>query len=125
LHPLFAKESRLFVGEAAGIQDLLWGFGMRTAMRSGFLAARSIIEGTDYGMAARKAFGSYLKAGVVSRFLWETLRSGDYRLIMAGVAASRNKISFLRSFYTYGALQRLLYPLALMALRRRYSLGPE
>ena len=125
LHPCFTVENRLYVGEAAGVQDLLWGFGMRTAMHSGFLAARSIIEGVDYAAAAQKAFGNHLKAGVVNRFLWETLRPGDYRLIMNGLNAARNQLSFLRSFYNYGTLQRLLYPLALLALRRRYRLGVD
>jgi flavin-dependent dehydrogenase len=122
LHPRFADGKRLYVGEAAGVQDLLWGFGMRTAMRSGYLAARSIIEGTDYTEAARKNFGDYLKAGVVNRFLWETLRFDDYRLIMTGLASARNQLSFLGSFYNYGVLQRLLYPFAVLTLRRRYML---
>ena len=40
-------EGRYFVGEAAGFQDQLAGFGMAYAFRSGYLAARSIIEGLD------------------------------------------------------------------------------
>jgi len=125
LHPLYEKEERLYVGEAAGVQDLLWGFGMRTAIRSGWLAARSIVEGFSYTTAAGHAFGNYLRAGVVSRFFWETLRGFDYRLIMGGLAASRNQLSILRSFYCLGVPQRLLYPFALLSLRRRYNLGTD
>jgi flavin-dependent dehydrogenase len=38
----------LVVGEQAGFQDMLAGFGIRYALRSGILAAQSIIEGIDY-----------------------------------------------------------------------------
>ncbi len=33
----------LYVGESAGFQDFLWGFGMRYAMTSGYLSAQSVI----------------------------------------------------------------------------------
>jgi len=125
LHPFFEKGKRLYVGEAAGVQDLLWGFGMRTAIRSGWLAARSIVEGFSYTTVARQAFGNYLRAGVVSRFLWETLRGFDYRLIMGTLLTSRHQLFFLRSFYHFGVPQRLLYPFALLSLRRRYHLEAE
>ena len=36
------REGRLYVGEAAGIQDLLWGFGIDKALTSGYLAAQSL-----------------------------------------------------------------------------------
>jgi len=37
-----------YVGEAAGLQDALWGFGIRFAMESGYLAAQSILKGEPY-----------------------------------------------------------------------------
>jgi flavin-dependent dehydrogenase len=50
----FKEGKSLLVGEAAGLQDLLAGFGMRTAFKSGYLAARAIIEGTDYEELAKR-----------------------------------------------------------------------
>jgi flavin-dependent dehydrogenase len=38
----------IYVGEAAGFQDPLFGFGMAYAVKSGYFAAHSIIEGRDY-----------------------------------------------------------------------------
>jgi flavin-dependent dehydrogenase len=35
--------NKLYVGEAAGLQDL-WGFGIRSSIISGFLAAKAIIN---------------------------------------------------------------------------------
>jgi len=42
------RSGRLYVGEAAGLQDPAWGFGLRYALESGALAARCLLEGTDY-----------------------------------------------------------------------------
>jgi len=43
----------LVVGEAAGFQDALFGFGIRSAMVSGALAGIAIAEGRDYDEAWR------------------------------------------------------------------------
>lgn len=117
--PEFQAGNALFVGEAAGLQDFLWGFGIRTAIRSGHLAARSLLEGADYVAQACQQFAPRLRAGVVNRFLWELLRVANYRLLMA--ILHRGGLPLLQSFYGYNALQRLLFPLARGVLRRRYS----
>ena len=46
-HAATSNGSR-FVGEAAGFQDYLFGLGIRYALTSGSLAARSILEERDY-----------------------------------------------------------------------------
>lgn len=77
-HTRYSDESgRLYVGEAAGLQDAEWGFGMMTAMRSGVLAANSLLtsqdDGQDYGTAARREFDRAHAAGLVNRATWEKL----------------------------------------------------
>lgn len=52
----FKKDDNLFIGEAAGLQDFLWGFGMKYAFASGFLAAQSIINGEDYEKKLKSDF---------------------------------------------------------------------
>lgn len=120
--PRWSLGGTLFAGEAAGLQDLLWGFGIRTAARSGYLAASAILRGADYPEFYRKTaeatFGRWIKAGLVNRFLWEALRVGDYALLLQ--ILHRGGLRLLRSFYGYNALQRLLYPLASLAFRQRY-----
>ncbi len=120
--PRWSLGGTLFAGEAAGLQDLLWGFGIRTAIRSGHLAAQAILCGADYPKLYREsaaaAFDRWTKAGVVNRFLWELLRAGDYALLLE--ILHRGGLRLLRSFYRYNALQRLLYPLASVAFRQRY-----
>lgn len=70
----FADESgRLYAGEAAGLQDAEWGFGMMTAMRSGVLAANSILDGQDYATRASCEFAGSRDAGLVNRAMWDKL----------------------------------------------------
>jgi flavin-dependent dehydrogenase len=44
LRPTAVEGRKLYLGESAGFQDALFGLGMRYAMMSGFLAARSVIH---------------------------------------------------------------------------------
>ena len=49
LMPRTAKiKNKLLVGEAAGFSEADRGFGMHYALESGFLAAKSLMEGLDY-----------------------------------------------------------------------------
>jgi len=116
----YAKEGRLYVGEAAGLQDLLWGFGIRYAVRSGHLAARCLIEGQDYAQAAADMFAGSLRASVVNRFIWERLGNKGYTFFMKLGKRSKDPRRFLLDFFRYSALRRLAFPLALWDLRRRH-----
>jgi flavin-dependent dehydrogenase len=112
------KRIPLHVGEAAGLQDFLGGFGMRFAITSGYLAAQSFIENLDYGRIANRRFQNKLKAGVVNRYLWENvLPKRNYALFI-------NMGEFVRvnmhSMYNYNLLQRMIYPLALAKLKKTY-----
>lgn len=109
--------SALHVGEAAGLQDLLWGFGIRTALRSGVLAAHCLLEGRDWGAAVQARFGDGLRAAVVNRFLWDMLRHGRHRLLM-GMFRLGGPYALLHSFARFNPLQRALFPVA-----RRYARG--
>ena len=60
-----------FVGEAAGFQDYLFGLGIRYALTSGHLAARSIIENRDFDELWREALGTKQETSLVNRFLYE------------------------------------------------------
>ncbi len=120
LRNTFQQDKSLYAGEAAGLQDLLWGFGMRSAIRSGFLAARSIIDNKPYTSLASACFAKRLKASLVSRFLWETCGGEQYTLIMNAMHRAEDPLRFIGFFHRYTPLHRLLYPLAVRVLRRRY-----
>jgi flavin-dependent dehydrogenase len=75
--PNTAKQSNsLLVGEAAGFQDVSRGFGIAYALRSGYLAAKSILEGSDYDNLWKTHFEEELKYDFAIRFVFSTI--GDY-----------------------------------------------
>lgn len=118
---IYQKGSSLYVGEAAGLQDLMWGFGIRTAVKSGYLAAQCIINGEDYATAAKALFEARQKATLTSRFLWELARFNNYALIVQdGANAAAQKAFDLSFFYNFGKLNRAIYPIALPFVKRRY-----
>ncbi len=118
----FQKDDTLYTGEAAGIQDFMWGFGIRTAVESGYLAAQSIINDTDYQTIAQNHFGPKLKATLVDRFLWEIIRFNDYQIVVSkGLNNSRAKSSFDLGFlYNFSRVHKLVYPAARWYMRRRF-----
>lgn len=115
------KEGRIYVGEAAGLQDLLWGFGIRIAFRSGYLAARCLIEGKDYAVEAKKLFYDDLRTGVVNRAIWEHLGNPGYRLFLKLSHFSKDPRNFLYNrLFQYSWWRRLAFPVAMWDLRRRH-----
>lgn len=103
-------------GEHAGFQDALAGFGMRYALRSGILAARSIIDGTDYEQAWRRQLLPLLRAGVVNRFLFNSIgargRNWAVRHLIGANTARR-----LGRLYRPSLLNSLIFPVARMRLQ--------
>src|SRR3989344_763262 len=73
------ESNKLYIGECAGFQDYMWGFGMRYAMASGYLAAKSIIENENYNALWKKEFNGLLKTSLSNRFLFERLGNSGYK----------------------------------------------
>lgn len=115
---VFKKGKSLFVGEAAGLQDFLWGFGMRYAFTSGFLAAQSIINGEDYEHVARTYFSHKLKASITNRYLWEKCGEQRYSLILKNGRMMRR---ILYSIHKYNFIQKMVYPIAVSYVKKRYG----
>ncbi len=67
------QKGALLVGEAAGFQDSLFGFGIRNALISCTLAAQSIIEGRSYDELWRERLLPNLKASLVNRVVYGKL----------------------------------------------------
>lgn len=107
------------VGEAAGLQDFLWGFGIRLAIQSGVLAARAILDGRDYASDAERVFRTVGRTGLVNRMLWDLGRIGDYRAIMT-LLRVRGPYPVLQFLYRDSWVQRALYPLAKRWSARQY-----
>ncbi len=98
-------------GEQAGFQDALAGFGMRYALRSGLLAARSILEGSDYTKLWRRELLPLLRTGVVNRFLFNTIGDTGKRLALKRLSEGDVRLT-LQHFYQPWLLSRILFPIA-------------
>lgn len=114
--------NRLYVGESAGFQDCLWGFGMRYAILSGYLAARSIIEGSNYDRLWRKELKPMLETSLVNRYLVELFGTCAYRYLARSFSTG-DPCAFLRRHYNYSFAKHLILPLAKRAFRDRFHLG--
>ncbi len=120
INNIYREGKTLFVGEAAGIQDFLAGFGMRTAVTSGYLAAKSIIENLDYDKLANQEFSKYLKAGIVNRFTWEHAEVDNYNSVLEKLSKMKQSTDLLYSIYNFNLLEQFEYPLALSYIKKQY-----
>jgi hypothetical protein len=89
--PSALRDGRLYVGEAAGFQDGLFGFGMRYAMLSGHLAACALTEGKHYDTLWQEVLGGLLTVGEKNRRLYDLLGNPGYEA-MVRILASRNPL---------------------------------
>lgn len=113
--------NRLHVGESAGFQDCLWGFGMRYAVLSGYLAASSIIDAVDYDRLWKRYLKPMLETSLVNRFLIELFGATAYRYLARRVA-SGDPCAFLRRHYNCSLGKRLFLPVAKRAFRNRFHM---
>jgi flavin-dependent dehydrogenase len=82
----FLKNARInnqcFIGEAAGFQDCLAGFGMMYALKSGYHAARSIIRNEDYNRLWQADLLKPMAVSRTNRFLFERLSNDGYEKLV-------------------------------------------
>ncbi len=109
------------IGEQAGFQDALAGFGMRYAIRSGIIAARSLIEGVDYTGLWRKELLPRLRTSVSNRFLFNVIGDRGRRRVLSRILSGRDTREQLRRFYQPSLLTNMLFPLARWRYRSRIS----
>jgi flavin-dependent dehydrogenase len=65
-------------GEAAGIQDAVGGFGVRYAVASGTIAAKALLEDSDYISLLREEFRDEFELGMKSRDWLDRAADEDY-----------------------------------------------
>ena len=113
------KKDKLYVGEAAGFQDALWGFGMKYAFISGYLAAKSITENKNYNYLWKKELLGKLKTSLSNRFLYELMDNKRYNFIISKMAVKKDIAAFLRKNYNPSITKKIVYPLAKNFLMNR------
>ncbi len=105
------------VGEQAGFQDTLWGFGMRLAISSGVLAARSLLTGENYDMLWQRELKPQMDTSVINRVLFSLSGRRGYSWFLGKLVSRKNLRESLRFQYQPSWPKRLLGPWA----RRRYE----
>jgi flavin-dependent dehydrogenase len=106
------KSDVLLVGEAAGFQDALWGFGLRYAMLSGYLAAKSILTGASYSQLCKEEIRPLMETSLANRWLFAHLGNFGYGRILNYLSGHKDIIGLLRRQHEPTRFKRLVFQLA-------------
>ena len=101
-----------YVGESAGFQDGLWGFGMRYAMMSGYLAAQSIITGQSYERLVQEKIEKIFEVSVADRLIFSLLGNRGYEKALSIVDKLEDPIAWLRKWYNPSPLKTVAFQIA-------------
>jgi flavin-dependent dehydrogenase len=128
--PLVRVGDALYAGEAAGLQDALWGFGMRYALVSGHMAARALHAERpgEYERSFRQRFTGFLRTSVVNRYFYERMGDRGYARLLHAVGRANDAREWLRRFYAPRLWKTLWFPFARIAVdaaRRRAAMAPR
>lgn len=99
-----------YVGEAAGFQDYLFGLGIRYALTSGYLAARSILESRDFDDLWHAEFGAKQETSLVNRFLYELGGNTGLSMFVRQAGRARDFDGYLRGWHRRTWWKSLLAP---------------
>ncbi len=99
-----------YVGEAAGFQDYLFGLGIRYALTTGYLAARSILESRDFDDLWHSEFGAKQETSLVNRFLYESGGNTGLSMFVRQAGRARNFDEYLRGWHRRTWWKSLLAP---------------
>jgi hypothetical protein len=112
--PTVRRGKLLLVGEAAGLQDALFGFGMRFALVSGQVAGRAFVDDDlpAYETAYQRRLRPSIRAAAVNRYLYRRTGATGYRRLVERVSSARDPRAWLRQYYSGRWWTALMYPIA-------------
>lgn len=96
---LCTEDGSLLIGEAGGLQDYFWGFGMRYAFQSANLAARSIMSGGSYDDLIKESLHKKLKHSKRNRSAFEMMGPLAYPLAYYLFDMSKEPLRLLNRIY--------------------------
>lgn len=102
---------KYFIGESAGLQDCLWGFGMKYAVESGFLVAESISEDKRYEDLLEKKLLPMQRVSLSNRLLYDKLGNNGYKILINKLSKG-NVIENLKKQTQPSFLKTMLFPIA-------------
>ncbi len=111
------KDGARWVGEAAGFQDYLFGLGIRYALTSGWLAARSILEERDFDELWQRELGPKQETSLVNRFLYEAGGNTGLGMFVRQAARAKDFNRYLHGWHSRTWWKSLLAPVIRRAWR--------
>ena len=108
-----------FVGEAAGFQDYLFGLGIRYALTSGNLAARSIIENRNFDELWHAELGAKQETSLVNRFLYEAGGNTGLSMFVRRAGRARDFHRYLAGWHQHTWWKAMLAPVVRRMWRHR------
>ena len=111
LPPVAHKGAMLYAGEAAGLQDPLFGFGMRWAIGSGTHAGRALISGDldGYERFWNEQCVAFHETAVTNRWFFERLGNRGYRSLLSHLDTTVDPRAWLQRRYRPQTWKRLWY----------------
>lgn len=99
--PASVRNNICFVGETAGFQDALWGFGIRYALLSGHLAGSAWASGdpASYDALWRRRLGGTLRRSIVNRRVFGMFGDRSLRWFLRWLAVAGNPRRWLHDLY--------------------------
>ena len=126
----YFANGQYFVGEAGGLQDFMWGFGMRYAVTSGVMAANSILSGSNYDSEIKKKLLPLIKLSATNRMLLDRVGDRGFKRLANYWMRHQKKnngdgLVFMERIYRLGLIRRLLWPLTnrILLKKIKYSDG--
>lgn len=113
IHSSYKLNNRYYVGEAGGLQDFMWGFGMKYAITSGVLAAKDILGELDYESEIKTKLLPNIKTSVVNRFLMNRVGDRTFKNVSKYWMKHQKKhgdgLIFMEKIYKWGFLRKFIY----------------
>jgi len=111
----YKQDGRYYVGESGGLQDFMWGFGMRMAIWSGTLAAKDILGECDYEREVRKKLMPYVKTSVVNRWLMNRVGNRTFKIMCNSWMRSQKRhgdgLVWVSKLFRPSLFKSMLYPI--------------
>lgn len=94
----YDENGAMLIGEAGGFQDYFWGFGMRYAFQSAYLAARSIMQNESYNDLIKAHLLKKMNHSKSNRQIFEMLGPLAYPIPYM-FSHSKDPLKFLNILY--------------------------
>ena len=114
----YEENGKLYVGEAAGLQDYLLAFGLRQAITSGYLSAKSILNSENYDDLIKKRFLSQLQTSISNRFLYGLVGNRGYSSFLNRGRKIKDPLKRMYKQYNASLPKKMILPLARVALKK-------